>query len=114
MKLTDYIIHILGGWAQEDLYYLETNCLTCEHINSNRIDPEQKELKNNGMSREISSPAALKGISRVAYIGHLGDEITAYSVRTDKKTDNTIESKNKNVVKDKKKVRPLKQSRKRQ
>ena len=68
----------------------------------------KKELKNHGMQRKVSSIAPKQKVSRVAYVGHLGDQIPAYSIRTDKKTDNTLESNNKNVVKNKKKVRPIK------
>ena len=56
------------------------------------------------MQRKVSSIAPKQKVSRVAYVGHLGDQIPAYSIRTDKNTDNTLQSNNKNVVKNKKKV----------
>ena len=30
MKISDYIIHLFGGWTLEDLNFLDRHCLKCE------------------------------------------------------------------------------------
>lgn len=134
MKMQNYIVRLLGGWTQEEVdeYRFNIHCLKCEEEKTytlgelNTISKlafyagkeyesypkwvnsiQKKSEKHISQKRENSKYPKQK-VSRVAYNGPLGDKIPAYSIRTDKKTDNTLESNNKNVVKNKKKVRPIK------